>query len=79
MVMMLMLSNVIGIRKSQMTATEPEPPISQIVGGIATKFQRLHMCFPGLPVQWYCQMLVNSGKFCNIPILDTTKVQNTTQ
>jgi hypothetical protein len=39
--------------KFNMTAAKPEVLISRAVYWIAVKFQRLHLCFQGQPVQWH--------------------------
>src|SRR5664279_3354457 len=58
MVLLPIIYNIIGARKSKMAATYPEVLISQLVDEIENRFQRLTPHFRGPATQWYY------GRFC---------------
>ena len=50
------LSDPTGCGKSNMAASKPEIPMSQLPGEIETKFQRLNLHFPNPAIEWdYCK------------------------
>jgi hypothetical protein len=54
-----MLCDLTGSEKSNMAASKPEVPISQLVDKIGTKFQRVCLCFrgPAFRREYPCRML----------------------